>query len=160
MDLNKLTLGDKIVAATGIVLLITLVVLPWHSIDLCEGLGDTGGLGISCSFKRTAIQSPNGFFGLLALLLTIAIVAAVLIRKLTTTDLPTLPVGWGKAIFFGSLAALALLLLKLVIETTALGFGSYLAILLAAGMAYGGFLLSKEDDVVAPGGGTAPPTPF
>jgi hypothetical protein len=151
MDLNKLSLGDKIAAACGIVLFIDLVAFPWHNIDFIIG-----------SVKRTAIQSPNSFWGFLALLLTIAVVAAIIVRKLTTAKLPDLPIPWSQAIFFASIATLALLLLKLIIETSALGFGAYLGILLAAGMTYGGYLISQEGDTATGNtgvGGMAPPPP-
>ena len=48
MDLDKLSLSDKIIAATGIVLIIDLLFLPWHSIDVGPFIGDalsSGGLG-------------------------------------------------------------------------------------------------------------------
>jgi hypothetical protein len=150
MDLEKLTLGDKIVGGTGIVLIITLLFLPWHSIDL----GPFGG-----SITRTAIQSPNGFWGILALLLAIAIVGVVAATRLGNVEMPELPIPLNQAIFYGSAATLALLLLKLIMETEALGFGAWLAILLAGGMTYGGFLISKDEEA-STAGGSAPPQQF
>jgi hypothetical protein len=150
VDLNNLTLGDKIIGGTGIVLLITLLFLPWHSIDL----GPFGG-----SINRTAVQSPNSIWGVLALLLTIVVVLAALLPKLTDVKLPDLPIPTADAILYGAIATLALLLLKLVIETESLGFGAFLAILLAGGMAYGAFQ-SKQDAEKAPGPDAAPPQPF
>jgi hypothetical protein len=152
VDLNKLSLGDKIVGATGIVLLIDLLFFPWHKVDLGFDIP-----GVADSVTRKAIQSPNAVWGWLALLVALAIVAAVIIRKLTTTQLPDLPVPWPRAIFFGTIAVLVLLIIKLISETDFLAFGSYLAILLGAGMVYGGFLISKEAETAT---GTAPPTPF
>ena len=133
MDLSKLSMGDKIVAGAGLLLIIDLLFLPWHDIDL----------GI-VSLTRRAIQSPNGFWGVLALLLTIALVAVVLLRKLSTAKLPNLPVPYRDAIFFAAVAVLVLLLLKLVMETDALGFGAWLGILLAAGLVYGAYTLRRE----------------
>ena len=136
MDLSKLTTGDKIVLGTMIVLFLDLLLFPWHSIDL-------GPFG---SVDRAATESPNGFWGLLALLLAIVIIAVVIIRKLTTVELPDLPISWGQAQFFAGIAVLAILLLKLVLETEALGFGAYLAILLAAGGVYGGYVTQQETE--------------
>jgi hypothetical protein len=150
MDLNKLSTGDKIAAACGIVLIIDLLFFPWHSIDTFVG-----------TFTRSAVESPNSFWGVLALLITIAVVAVIIVRKLTTAKLPDLPIPWPQALFYGAIAALALLVLKLIMETEALGFGSYIAILLAAGMTYGAFQISKEGDTAGPSGvgGVAPPPP-
>ena len=147
MDLSKLTLGEKIIGGAGIVLIITLLFFPWHSVD--TGFG---------TFTRSATESPNGFWGILALLLTIVTVVAVLVRKLSSTKLPDLPVAWNQAIFYACIAILVLLAIKLFAETEALGFGCYLSILLAAGMTYGGFLVSKEAETAGPGSG--PATPF
>jgi hypothetical protein len=136
MDLDKLTLSDKIIAATGIVLIIDLLFLPWHSVDI----------GI-VSFTRSGVESPNAFWGVLALLLTIAVVAVTLVRALKPeTKLPDLPVSWDRAIFFGAAAVLVLLFLKLVMETDSLGFGAWLGILLAAGLTYGGYLKFQADN--------------
>jgi hypothetical protein len=133
MDLDKLTLSDKVLAGTGILLLIDLLFLPWHSIDI-------GPLSVS----RTGLQSPGSVWGVLALLLTIAVVAAIAVTRFTTTELPTMPVPLNRAVFLGAVVTFALLLLKLVSETDFLGFGAWLGVLLGAGFAYGGFLKDRE----------------
>lgn len=136
MDLTKLSLSDKIIGGAGIVLIIDLLFLPWHDIDF----------GFGGSITRTAIEDPNAFWGILALLLTIAVVAVVAVRVFKPeTKLPDLPVSWDQAIFFASAAVAALLLLKLLVETSELGFGAFLGIILAGGMAYGGFLKFQDD---------------
>jgi hypothetical protein len=152
VDLNKLTLGDKILGGAGILLFLDLLLFPWHSVDL----------GI-VSIDRQATESPNGFWGILALLLTIVIVAAIVVRRLTTVKMPDLPIGWNQALFYGAIAVLVVLFIKLIAETSELGFGAWLGLLLAAAMVYGGFVLSKEADGT-PGhghgyGGAAPPPP-
>ena len=152
MDLSKMRTPDWILGGCALVLIIDLLFFPWHKVDLGFDIP-----GVADSVTRKAVQSPNAVWGWLALLVTLAIVAAVIIRKLTTTQLPDLPVPWPRAIFFGTIAVLVLLLIKLISETDFLAFGAYLAILLGAGMVYGGFLVSKEAET-APG--TAPPTPF
>lgn len=144
MDLSKLTMGEKIILGAGAVLLIDLLFLPWHKVDL----------GI-VSVSRSAIQSPNAFWGLLALLVTIAVVAVVAVNRFTSAKLPDLPVPLGQAVFFAGIAVLALLLLKLVVETDFLGFGAYLAILLGAAMAYGGFLVRSELGTSSPPAGAS-----
>jgi hypothetical protein len=75
---------DWILGGTALVLVIDLLFFPWHKISI-----DFGPLG-STSSSRTALQSPNGFWGILAFLVAIAIVAVVIIRRLTTVKLPDL----------------------------------------------------------------------
>lgn len=145
MDLDKLSLSDKIIAGTGIVLIIDLLFMPWHSVDL----------GFQ-TFTRSGVESPNSFWGVLALLLTIALVAVTLVRSFKPeTKLPDLPVTWDRAVFFAAAATLALLFLKLVLETDSLGFGAWLGILLAGGMTYGGFLKFQADTKAAGSGSGA-----
>jgi hypothetical protein len=139
VDLNKLTLGDKILGGAGILLILDLLLFPWHSVDL----------GI-VTINRQATESPNAFWGVLALLVTIAIVAVVIVRRLTTANLPELPIAWNLALFYAAIATLAILFIKLVSETSSLGFGAWFGLLLAAAMVYGGFVMSKETDE-APG---------
>ena len=71
MDLSKLTMTDKILAGTGLALVIDLLFLPWHSVDL----GFT-------TFSITGVEERNAFLGVLALLLAAAVAAVTLIRAL------------------------------------------------------------------------------
>ena len=152
MDLSKLTLGDKIIGGTAIGMIITLLFFPWHNIDF----------GF-VSETRSGVQSPNSFWGILALLLTIAVLAVTFVRKATDTELPDAPQPWGMLTFFGTIGVAAMVLIKLISETDYLGFGAWLAILLAGGMVYGGFLGKDETDGAsspAAGGDGGNATPF
>jgi hypothetical protein len=133
MDFNKLTQGERIVLIAGVLLIIDLLFLPWHSIDL--GVIDV---------KRTGVQSPNAFYGVIALILTIVMVGQIIASKLAGAKLPDLPVSWGQVHMIAGIAVVALLLLKLVVETDFLGFGAYLGLLLGAAVAFGGFSINKE----------------
>jgi hypothetical protein len=44
----------------------------------------------------------------------------------------------------GGLVVVGLLVLKLLLQTSFLGFGAYLAILIAAGLALGGYTVNQE----------------
>jgi hypothetical protein len=150
-DINKLSLGEKIMAGAGIVLVIDLLVFPWHSVDV---FGET--------FTRSGIESPNSFYGLLAFLIAAAVVVLIVIRNFTNVQLPSDVGGqsWSMLFFIAGIVIAALLLLKLVVETEFLGFGAYLGIILGAAMAYGGYLVRQEGPAAAAGGGsTASPPP-
>jgi len=153
VDINKLSLGDKIVAGGGILLFLLILIAPWHSFDL----GDFGG-----TINKNAFWGEGdavGWPALLAFILLLAVVAVVLIRKLAdNVTLPDLPIGWNQAIFYATIAIPVLLLLKLLLFNESLSFWAYIDILLGIGIAYGGFLIFQESD--APATGSAPPTPF
>ena len=156
MDFSKLTLGDKILGGCAIVLVIDLLFLPWHHVSY-------SGFGVSVSENRSAVQSPNSFWGWLAMLVLLAIIGTTIVRRLTETELPETPRPMAELTFYAAIGVLVLLVLKLIIETDALGFGAYLAILLAGGMVYGAYLDKDEADgtsTAGPSGDTGTPTPF
>jgi len=134
VDFNKLSKGDKIVAGAGLLLVIDLLILPWHHFTV-RGI---------LSVSRTGVQSPNSFYGVLAMLLALVMVAQVVVSKLTTAKLPDIPVPWAQVHLIAGIAVLALLLLKLLVETSYLGFGAFLGLILAAALAFGGFTINQE----------------
>jgi hypothetical protein len=141
MDLSRLTQGERIVLLAGVVLIVDLLFLPWHSIDLgveIPGLDTT----------RSGVQSPNGGYGVLALLLTIIMVAQIIAAKLAGANLPDPPVPWSQVhVIAGSTVAI-LLIIKLVRETDSLGFGAYLGVLLGIVLAYGAYAFRREDSIL------------
>jgi hypothetical protein len=134
MDFSKLTFGDKIVLGSGILLILDLLFLPWHKISVA-GIIDV---------NRTGVQSPNSFYGVVALLLVVVMVAQVVVSKLTSAKLPEIPVPWSRVHLIAGVAVFALLLLKLLVETRLLGFGAFLGLILAAALAFGGYTISRE----------------
>jgi hypothetical protein len=146
VDFSKMRVPDWILGGCALVLIIDLLFFPWHNIDF--GFVEE---------SRSGVQSPNSFWGILALLLAIAILVVVIIKRLTTVTLPDLPISWADALFYGAIATLALLLIKLISETEFLGFGAWFGILLAAGMVYGGFATKQLGDTNP---SSTPPTPF
>jgi hypothetical protein len=153
VDINKLSLGDRIVAGGGILLLLLILFAPWHSIDL----GEFGG-----TINKNAFYGEGdavGWPALIAFILLIAVVAVVLLRKLAdNVTLPELPIPWNQAIFYATIAIPVLLVLKLLLFNDFIAFWAYIDILIGIGIAYGGFLIFQESD--APATGSAPPTPF
>jgi hypothetical protein len=71
-------------------------------------------------------------------------VAQILVSKFTTAKVPDLPVPWPRAHMLGGLVVMGMLLLKLILQTSFLSFGAYLAIVLAAGLAFGGYSVNQE----------------
>ena len=139
MDLSRLSQGERIVLAAGVLLIIDLLFLPWHSIDL-GGLGD--GLGIDTT--RSGVQSPNAFYGIVALILALVMVIQIVVDKLTSAVLPNPPVPWGQVHLIAGIAVAVLLVIKLIAETDFLGFGAYLGVLLGLTVAFGGYSISQE----------------
>jgi hypothetical protein len=133
MDFKKLTQGERITLIAGVLLILDLLILAWHNIDL----------GLLGDIKRTGVQSPNAFWGVLALILTLLMVGLI-VARLAGVKLPDLPMPLGQILMIAGIAVLAFLLIKLVSETTALGIGAYLGILLGAAVAFGGFSVNKE----------------
>ncbi len=82
MDLGKLSRGERIVVVAGVLLVIDLLFLPWHSIAI----------PLMGSVDRNGISSPNAFLGFLAALVAAAMVAQVIVSKFTSATLPELPV--------------------------------------------------------------------
>jgi hypothetical protein len=156
VDLNKLSLGDKIVAGGGTLLFLLLLIFPWHSVTI--DFGEFGGEHTETIKATSGDGDAVAWPAFLAILLLIAVVAVVLIRKLTTTDLPELPIAWKQAIFYATIAIPVLLLLKLILKNDYISFWAYIDILVGIGIAYGGFLIFQEADETA--AGSAPPTPF
>jgi hypothetical protein len=134
MDLTKLTAGERVVLAAGVVLLIDLLFLPWYHVDL----------GVLGSVSRSAVQSPYAGYGFLALIVTFVMVAQIVAAKLLSAQLPDPPLPWSQVHFIAGAVVLALLLLKIIAETTALGFGAYLAVLLGVGLLFGGYTIKQE----------------
>jgi hypothetical protein len=141
MDFSKLTMGDRIVLGAGALLILDLLFFPWHNISV-------GGI---LDVNRTGVQSPNSFYGVLALLLAAVMVAQVVVSKLTAAKLPDIPVPWSRVHLIAGAAILVLLLLKLMAETNFLGFGAFLGVILAGALAYGGYTISREAPTAAGG---------
>jgi hypothetical protein len=159
MDLNKLSTGDKVIAGSGILFLISMF-LPWWGIDTDSGSGSNSGFDYFLT-------------GWLPLLVVIAMVAVIYITRFTTTALPKLPLPWSQVFLIAGGVVAVLLVLRVIIGSSeeALGveidldrmWGLWVALLAALGVGAGGFLKSKEPEPVESGaygeGGYPPPAP-
>lgn len=134
MDLSRLTTADRIMVASGILLVVTLLFLPWY-VEKGPELSSV-----------TAVESPNSFWGALALVCVVAAVGLTVVRRLTGLDLPDDAGGrrWDRVAFLLSVVAAALLLFKLLIDPNRVGFGAWLAVVLGVAMAVGGYLADGQ----------------
>ncbi len=133
---KALSVGEKIIIIAGLLLFI-VGFLPWYSISL-------GPLG---SFTRTGWQSPGAFWSILAVFIGLGMAGVVILRRLTDVVIPDSVGGlsWPKIYLGGGVAALAFVLIKLVNESSFMGFGFYLGIIAAGALAVAGFLMFRED---------------
>ncbi|MBI4934340.1 MAG: hypothetical protein HY828_10705, partial [Actinobacteria bacterium] len=168
MDLSKISKGGQIFAGAGLVFFIATL-LPWYSVEVA-GFSDSANAWGDIGF----------LWGSLWALLIIAGVV-ILVLPAFGVKAPSIPPIAYMAI--GALATVFTLLKLLIGEDDApefgvsvdASFGLYLAIIAAAGCAFGGFMMFKESggdlndlkDVdklkghagIQGGGGTPPPPP-
>ena len=145
---GALSIGEKIIIIAGAILFIDGF-LPWYSIDF-------GPLG---SITRSGWQSPGAIWSMLAIVIGLAMAAVVVLKGLTEVEIPDNVGGqsWPKILLGGGVAALVLVLIKLLNESSFLGFGFYLGIIAAAALAVGGFLMFREEQAAGLSG--PPPSP-
>jgi hypothetical protein len=150
VDLSKLSTSDKVVAGSGLALFI-FSFFPWYGVDGFDG-------------------GRNGWdyflFGIIPVLLGLAMVAVVAIKAFSDTELPDLPISWGQAMLIAGALAAVLVVLKLLIGDDVLGFdldrkfGLILSALSAIGLAVGGYLKFQEAGGAPSTGGGTGSAPF
>jgi len=130
-----LGIGEKIIVIAGLILFIDGF-LPWYDVDL----------GI-VSVTRNGWESPGGIWSILAILLGIAMSGVIAVKALTEGVIPDNVGGvtWPKILLGGGVATALLVLIKLLNESSYLGFGFYIGIICAAALAVGGVLLYREE---------------
>ena len=149
-DLNKLTLSEKIIGGATFVFLVATF-LPWFSVDLGI-IGSADGNGWDVGFFWA------GFPLIFGLLMCAQIAAA---RFSPQTKLPELP--WPQVHLGLGVAAFAIVVLKLLVGEDAGPFdadrdyGLFLAVIAAAGLAYGGWLKWQEGGRATTAGGLGGP---
>jgi hypothetical protein len=132
--INTMSNGEKLIAGGGVVLLIASF-LPWYSIDF-------GGL---VSVSRNGWQSPGALWSLLAVLIGVVMAGAILAPKFANMQLPDLgSFTWPQAHLALGAAAVLLLIIKFINESSYLSFGFYLGFLAAIALAAGGYMYFTE----------------
>lgn len=156
MDLSKLTLSDRIIAGSGILLFI-FSFLPWYGKDVGP-------------YSYSESGWSYFLFGVIPALLAIAILVYIAIRVFSpSTNLPDLPVPWATAVLIAAGLAAILVVLKLLIGASKSGvtldrkYGLFISVLAALGLAGGAamaFMAEQKGGTTSRGTGNTPPTPF
>jgi cobalamin synthase len=129
VDFSKLSREDWMVGGGGILLIIFLFTLPFYS---------------SYGFTFAATSSPASIWGILALILTLVVVADWALALFSPeTQLPTSPLG--RELTRASLAAVVVLFLviKLLLHTGYLGWGCFVDIIVAVVVVYGTWMIAQ-----------------
>jgi hypothetical protein len=140
MNTSDFKRDDWLVIGLALVLVIDLIALPWFSYSF-------GPYSISAA----ATSGPDGFLGILAFLLALAVGADLVIERVAPqTTLPN--IGGSRTVtrWWLTVAATVLVALKFLfhIHFNYFGFGFYLAVILAAGLLYTTWQLSKDKAVL------------
>jgi hypothetical protein len=159
--INELSLGEKIIGGSGIVLLI-LSFFTWFSKSYSNSV-------ISGTYNGH--NGWGGFASLIGILVMIALVTVVVLRSLTSVELPDKlgNLSWPQVYLIAGAVSFVLVLLQvLVIKQSVAGTGldasiwAYLGLLASAGLAAGSFLNFQEAQKArhaGPGLGGPPPGP-
>jgi hypothetical protein len=138
VDLNKLTMPEKLISGSAIVLFIASF-LPWFKISFLGS--DITGNGWDVGF----------FWGGIPTILGLVMLAHIVLTKLASNvSVPDLP--WARIHLIAGIVAAAIVVLKLLMGHSEIGvdfdraFGLFLAALAAIGLAVGGFLYYKEHE--------------
>jgi len=140
MDKFKaMSVGEKIIIIAGVLLFI-VGFLPWYSVDL-------GPFG---TFTRSGWQSPGAIWSILAIFIGLGMAGVVVLKRLAEVVIPDNVGGlsWPKIYFGGGVAAVAFVLIKLLNESSSMGFGFYVGIIAAGALAVAGFLTYREETPV------------
>lgn len=148
--LTKLTNLDRIVGGAALLFVVDLLFLPW--IDVSFGIPGGGGVpGTSVSVTSAATSAPDGFLGILALLLGLAVLGDLLLDRLTEVKLPELPLPRPVLRLIAAAAAFALVALKFLLHPhpSYLGIGCWGGLVLGIAMSVGVFVANQAELPVA-----------
>jgi hypothetical protein len=143
MRTDALSRNDWIVGGLALLLVIDVLFLPWFSIS---------------GFSLSATDSPDGWTGILALLVLIALIADLLVERLSPqTTLPNFGGSRTATRFRLAVIAVAFLALKFVLHIHFgwFGFGFYAAVIISVGLIVSTLRLSQDREIL----GTSTTTP-
>lgn len=123
MDFQKLERRFQLMLTSGPILLLFLIFAPWHQFG-------SGQWGIS----QSAIQAPNALLGVIALLALVISLMVCFAQATGSDKLPDSPKGktWEEVLLIVNAVLVGSLLLKLILETSFLGWGAWGCIIAGA----------------------------
>jgi len=135
-----LSIGEKIIVIAGLLFFIDGF-LPWFDYDVPGGPSRSGWSG------------DLSFLSIIAILAAVVMVAQIVVARLTAVQLPALPQGltWPRVhLGLAGYVAFAVVIRLIVGESTGpfdadMAFGLWIAVILAAALAAGAFLLYREE---------------
>jgi hypothetical protein len=135
MGIGKLSHGERVVLVAGVLLIVDLLVLPWH--DIQPG-------GFYEALTLTAVQEPYAAYGVVAVALTAAMIVQVVLSRLLSLRLPAPGVPWAAVHLVLGIFVAVVLVIKLARLTNSLGYGAYSGVLAGILVAYGGWSIARE----------------
>jgi len=132
---DSVSRDDWILAGLAVLLIITLVALPWFHISFSFGT-------ISASASLTATDDPDGWLGILAVISAVVLIADLGVERLSPgTALPNIGGSRTQTRFVIACVTALFVALKFVfnIHFSDFGFGFYAAVVLTAGLVWVAF---------------------
>ncbi|MFP5378650.1 MAG: hypothetical protein ACLGHP_02650 [Vicinamibacteria bacterium] len=142
--LAALTPGERFVLVAGALLIVDLLVLPWHDVPFNDAERRAAVL-LGFDPTPTGVQAPDSGYGIAAVAFTALLAAHVALTRLLGVRVPQPGVPWAMIHQLAGVFVLVVLVFKLLRETAYLGVGAYLGLLAAMFVAYGG-VVSRGDE--------------
>ena len=139
MDVSKLSREDWLVLGTGVLLIIGLFAFPWYSVSgiTVDGIS-VGGT------SPAATSSPYSIWGILAVIVTIAIVADFALARFSPqTHLPTTQFGRDQTRVGAAGLLVLLLFIKFVAHVGNFGWGFFFDVIFAAALTFGVWAIAQ-----------------
>ena len=141
--LAALSPGERIVLLGGVLLVLDLLLVPWHSVAFSPTeLRAAELLGFDPT--PTAVQPPDRGYGIAAAAITLGMVVQIALTRLAGARLPEPRLPWSQLQLVGGVFVVVVLAFKLLRDTSGLGYGAYSGILAGLLVAYGGFTIARE----------------
>lgn len=129
MSLDKLTRDDQILGGLSLLLVVSLLFFPWFSLSLGPFTATTTGTG-----------APDGWLGVLAVLVTLALIVDLAIERFSPqTTLPAIGGGRTATRFVLAAAAAVFVVLKFLFHIdhfSDLGWGFWVSAIVVAALVY------------------------